>query len=147
MNLPEPGEFGRTMTVQPNDGNSEMDVRVLSSKESSEFRLSVIFPEVNLRDGKKLKPRSPVLLSVERHPRKKYYLDEDDDAGEFVYVLEDEGIDLHIVAERVEELEKFLEEEVEFLWKNYALENEKNLTVDAQKLKKRLLDRFEYHDS
>jgi hypothetical protein len=65
-----------------------------------------------------------------------------DDSRQVLYLeCERLGIDVH--ASTREELDLLLWEEIDVLWRNYALEDARNLTPDAQQLKRNLLEAIE----
>lgn len=112
-------------------------------EEDSDSGANVVLPAVVLGDGSVVEPMdSSAMHPLERHPRKSYYLDEDESAEEYVYVVNHEYLGIHVVADTQADLARLLEEEIRDLWINYAMEEDTALTSDARELKNRLRSSF-----
>jgi len=68
------------------------------------------------------------------------------DESQQVFCLEYSELGIDIYASAREELDLLLWEEIDVLWRNYALEDSRNLTQDAQELKMNLLAKIEEID-
>lgn len=102
-----------------------------SDEPTSSF-LQIELGEVPLVDGDFIIPKSPPLI---------FYFSSNDEKP--YYEIEHEELNISVYGDSLKELEKMLYEEMAFLWESYALEDDANMTLAAQELKKRLLETFE----
>ena len=86
-----------------------------------------------------------LVLKSPDHPAVEYKYQKDEDP-EVRYVGEFEHLDMHVWGKNQSELRKAIDEEIAFLWAEYAKAPDESLSDGARVLKYRMREMFEEHE-